>query len=309
MTILYTHPACLAHETPSGHPERVDRIKRLQVELSAPAFDALDRREAPMGSDGDILRAHTEDHLRSIRNSAPSGGLAQLDADTWMSPGTLEAALRAVGAAASAVDAVVAGEAKTAFCAMRPPGHHAEKSTAMGFCLFGTAAIGALRALEVHGMKRVALLDFDVHHGNGSQDILEDEARCFFASSHQMPLFPGTGAASETGAHGQQMNVPLPAGSGGGVFRDAWTRILERCEEFGPELIFVSAGFDAHRDDPLAQIDLTVEDFAWVTREIRGVAERTAGGRVVSTLEGGYDLDALAESAAAHVTELMEGEG
>jgi acetoin utilization deacetylase AcuC-like enzyme len=223
-----------------------------------------------------------------------------------MSPGTIEAALRAVGGVTAAVDAVLAGEAANAFVAQRPPGHHAERDRAMGFCLFGQVAVGALRALDHHGLDRVAVLDFDVHHGNGTQDILWDEPRAMFVSSHQMPLYPGTGHASETGAHGQVLNLPLPEGSGTAAMRTVWEAALARVEAFRPGLILVSAGFDAHRDDPLAGLTWGADDFAWITRRICDLAARVCGGRVVSSLEGGYDLSALAASVTAHVDGLKE---
>ena len=245
--------------------------------------------------------------MAHIEAAIPAGGWASLDADTHVSPGSLEAAFRAVGACVAAVDGVLGGEFANAFIAMRPPGHHAETSTAMGFCLFGNAAIAVKRALDHHRLERVALLDFDVHHGNGSQDLLWDEARALFASSHQMPLYPGTGAAHEVGAHGNVMNVPLAPMTGGAEMRRAWgDAILPAVDDFAPELVTISAGFDAHDADPLANLNWTVEDFEWVTEAICDVAEAHSGGRVVSTLEGGYDLTALAASVAAHVGVLME---
>jgi acetoin utilization deacetylase AcuC-like enzyme len=305
-TLLFTHAASLAHETPRGHPERVDRIRAVERTLTDPAFSTLIRRESPRADDADILRAHPESYIRRIAAGVPDNGFAQLDADTFLSPRSLEAALRAVGGICAAVDAVLAGEASNAFVAMRPPGHHAERDVAMGFCLFSTVAIGALRALDHHGLARVAVLDFDVHHGNGTQDVLWHEPRAMFVSSHQMPLYPGTGAASETGAHGQVVNLPLSAGSGTAAMRAAWQGALGRVESFAPDLILISAGFDAHRDDPLAGLDWTEGDFVWITRAICDLAARVCGGRVVSTLEGGYDLRALAASVAAHVGVLME---
>ncbi|MXQ08361.1 histone deacetylase family protein [Alphaproteobacteria bacterium GH1-50] len=307
MTILYEHDAALSHVTPPGHPERVDRIKAIRSALSASAFDALDRREAPVADRAEVLRCHPERYVARIEAAIPESGYRPLDADTHVSPGSLEAALRAVGGIAAAVDAVLAGEDRTAFVAMRPPGHHAEAETPMGFCLFGTAAIGAKRALDHHGLSRVAVLDFDVHHGNGTQALLWDEARSLFVSSHQMPLWPGTGAAHETGAHDNVINAPLPPMSGGTEMRRAWAdQILPAVDDFAPELIIISAGFDAHAADPLANLNWVEEDFVWLTRAIREVADAHAGGRVVSTLEGGYDLDALAASTAAHVAALME---
>lgn len=301
-TLLFSHPAAAAHLTPQGHPEQVARHKAVLAALEG--LD-LERRDAPVAADADILRCHLQRHLDRIRAAGPENGFNMLDADTYMSPGSLEAALRGVGAACAAVDAVLAGEAQSAFVAMRPPGHHAERETPMGFCLFGNVAIAARRALDHHGLDRVAVLDFDVHHGNGTQDLLWEEKRAFFASSHEMPLFPGTGAASEKGAFGQIMNMPLPAGSGGDVAKAAWRKILDRCRESEPQLILVSAGFDAHRDDPLAQLNWDEGDFAAITGMIRDVAG-WCGVPVVSCLEGGYDLAALGRSVRAHVEVLME---
>jgi len=306
-TALYTHEDCLLHVTPPGHPERVERLEAVTRALSTPAFAALDRREAPLAVRGDLLRCHPESYVAEIEASIPARGSRALDADTHVVAGSLDAALRGVGAAGAAVDAVLAGEVANAFCATRPPGHHAETETPMGFCLFGTIAIAARRALDLHGLARVAVLDFDVHHGNGTQDLLWHEARALFASSHQMPLWPGSGDVHETGAHDNVMNVPLAPGTPGPAFRRAWEeRVFPALMEFAPELVLVSAGFDGHADDPLANLRLTEDDFAWITGRICDVAEASAGGRVVSTLEGGYDLGALASSVAAHVEVLME---
>ena len=237
----------------------------------------------------------------------PAEGLVQMDGDTFLSPGSLNAALRAVGGVCAGVDAVMAGEARNAFVGCRPPGHHAERETAMGFCLFGTVAIAAKRALDHHGLSRVAVVDFDVHHGNGTQELLWEEARCLFVSSHQMPLYPGSGAAREIGEHGQIVNVPLVAGSGGAQMRALYEAVVfPRLLEFAPELILISAGFDAHRDDPLGGLRWATDDFAWLTARICDVADACAGGRVVSTLEGGYDLGALQDCVAAHVGVLAE---
>jgi len=264
---------------------------------------ALERRDCPAGNVADVLRCHPERYVERVRGAVPREGWAQLDGDTFLSPGSFQAALRAVGGICAAVDAVVSGEAKTAFVAGRPPGHHAERETAMGFCLFGTVAIGAMRALEVHGLSRVAIVDFDVHHGNGTQDLLWDEGRCLFVSSHQMPLYPGSGRPEERGALGQMLNVPLRDGSGGRAMRDAYERLVfPVLEAWGPELLFISAGFDAHADDPLAGLEWQAEDYGWLTDRLCDFA----GGRVVSSLEGGYDLEALAASVAAHVGVLEE---
>ena len=306
-TLLYTHPASLAHVTPDGHPERVDRIKAIARTLEAPAFDALIRREAPLGRDEDVLLAHSPAHLARIRAVAPGEDFAFLDPDTAMSPGTLEAALRAVGAACAAVDAVFAGEADNAFCALRPPGHHAESNRAMGFCFFNQAAIAAHHARKAHSARRIAVVDFDVHHGNGTQDIFWSDRDLFYGSTHQMPLYPGTGAREERGV-GNIFNAPLRAGDGGEQFRAAMSSvILPALDAFRPDLVIVSAGFDAHRLDPLGSLRLTEPDFAWITLKIMKAAEKHAGGRVVSVLEGGYDLQGLAASVGAHVQALMHG--
>lgn len=309
-TALITHSAAADHETPEGHPERVARYHAVMQALSADRFAALDRREAPVAEDGEILRCHPAAYLDRVRAAIPANGGRALDADTHVSPGSLDAALRGVGGCCAAVDAVIAGEVRNAFVAMRPPGHHAETATAMGFCLFGNVAIAAKRALDHHGLDRVAVVDFDVHHGNGTQDLLWSEDRAFFASSHQMPLFPGSGAAHETGASGNVLNVPLDPGTGSAEMRRAWDdAILPAVTDFRPDLILISAGFDAHAADPLASLNWSTDDFAWVTRRICGVADVVCDGRVVSTLEGGYDLDALAAGVAAHVGELMETGG
>lgn len=305
MTLVYTHDAALAHVTPPGHPERVARIEALLPALRD--IDGLTWREAPVGARDDVLRCHPDHYVARIEAAIPAQSYASLDADTHLSPGSLDAAMRAVGGITSAIDAVLADEAKTAFVAMRPPGHHAETETAMGFCLFGTAAVGAKYALDHHGLSRVAVLDFDVHHGNGTQDLLWTEERTLFASSHQMPLYPGSGGAHETGAHGNVLNTPLAPMTGGREMKRAWGDvILPAVDDFAPELIIISAGFDAHADDPLANLNWTEDDFRWVTEAICEVAASHSNGRVVSTLEGGYDLDALAASGAAHVTALKE---
>ncbi|GFE64720.1 acetoin utilization protein [Litoreibacter roseus] len=276
------------------------------------AVDTIDhagllRVEAPLGSADDILRVHPRSHLDAIEQAIPSSGSVALDADTHVSPGSLRAALRGVGAMTKAIDMVLDEEVQNAFAAVRPPGHHAETSTPMGFCLFGNIAIGAKYALDVHGLKRVALVDFDVHHGNGTQDLLWNEPRVLFASSHQMPLYPGSGYANETGASDNVLNVPLDAGADGRAFRQAYERtIFPALEDFAPELILISAGFDAHARDPLANLMLTEADFAWVTEKLCDIADTHAKGRIVSTLEGGYDLDALAASTKAHLEVLLE---
>ncbi|MGR3490689.1 MAG: histone deacetylase family protein [Shimia sp.] len=306
-TALITHPDAFDHVTPPGHPEQVARMDAV---LNALEGMELARVQAPLGADDDILRAHPASHLAAMKRAVPESGWRSLDADTHMSPGTLGAALRGVGAATRAVDMVMAGEVQNAFCAMRPPGHHAERETAMGFCFFGNVAIAAKYALDHHGLDRVAIVDFDVHHGNGTQDLVEEDARIFFASSHQMPLYPGTGYPSETGVDDNVMNIAFADGADSGPFREQWTDIIAAVEAFSPQLLLISAGFDAHKDDPLAGMLLETEDFAWVTRELCAMAARVCAGRVVSCLEGGYDLAALGESAAAHVRELKEaGDG
>ena len=298
--LVFTHAAFQGHVTPPGHPERVERLAAVERGLLGLA---VQRRDCPMGDEADVLRCHPAAYLNRVKAAVPREGWAQLDGDTFLSPGSYDAAMRAVGGICAAVDAVIGGEAKTAFVAGRPPGHHAERETAMGFCLFGTVAIGAKRALDHHGLSRVAILDFDVHHGNGTQDLLWDEGRCLFASSHQMPLYPGTGDPSERGAHGQVLNVPLRAGSGGVAMRQAYERLVfPALEEWKPELLLISSGFDAHADDPLAGLEWQAEDYRWLTDRLCDFA----GGRVVSTLEGGYDLEALAASVAAHVGVLEE---
>jgi acetoin utilization deacetylase AcuC-like enzyme len=298
--IAYSHADFLGHVTPPGHPERVERLAAIERALAALA---VERRDCPMGSDADVLRCHPARYLEWVRAAVPDKGWAQLDADTFLSPGSFQAAMRAVGGICAAVDAVMSGVAKTAFVAGRPPGHHAERETAMGFCLFGTVAIGAKRALDHHGLSRVAIVDFDVHLGIGTQDLLWDEGRCLFASSHQMPFYPGTGSPGEKGAHGQVLNVPLRTGSGGHAMREAYERLVfPVLAAWGPELLLISAGFDAHADDPLAGLEWKAEDYRWLTDRLCDFA----GGRVVSTLEGGYDLEALAASVAAHVGVLEE---
>ena len=302
-TALITHEDGLGHVTPPGHPEQVARLDAVLG-----ALEAMDLRRvsAPMAAEDDLLRCHPKRYIDSIRRAAPEEGWRSLDADTHMSAGSLAAAWRAAGGAVKAVDMVLAGEVGNAFVAMRPPGHHAERETAMGFCFFGNVAIAAKHALEHHGLKRVAIVDFDVHHGNGTQDLVEEDARILFCSTHQSPLYPGTGAAHETGV-GNVLNVPLPGGTGSKGFRDVMERVvLPRVEAFSPELLLISAGFDAHARDPLAGMELTEEDFGWVTGRLCDVAEASCGGRVVSCLEGGYDLEALGRSAAAHVTVLKE---
>ncbi|MEM6728224.1 MAG: histone deacetylase family protein [Pseudomonadota bacterium] len=307
-TALITHGDCLEHITPPGHPEQVARMDAVWGALQG--MDLM-RVSAPFAADDDILRAHPAAHLAALRRAAPSEGWISLDADTHMSPGSLGAAMRAAGGAVRAVDLVLSGEASNAFVAMRPPGHHAERETPMGFCFLGNVAIAAKYALDHHGLSRVAIVDFDVHHGNGTQDLVEDDARIFFASTHQMPLYPGTGYPEETGAHGNVMNVPLADGAGSDAFRDVLEQhVFPAVAAHRPELLFVSAGFDAHARDPLAGMLLTDDDFGWVTGRLCDLAETHCNGWIVSCLEGGYDLEALGASAARHVTVLKErGDG
>ena len=304
-TLLYTHPACLDHDPGRHHPESPARLRAVLAALDDPEFARLERCEAPQAAREDLLRVHPRRHVDGILGAVPQTGHIAIDADTVLSPASGEAALRAAGAVVAAVDAVVAKEADNAFCAVRPPGHHAEPQRAMGFCLFNNAAIGALRAREVHGLARVAVVDFDVHHGNGTQAAFEADGTLFYASTHQFLLYPGTGAASETGV-GNVVNVPLRPMAGSSQFRLGVTqRILPALDAFRPELMIVSAGFDAHRSDPLAQLMLEEADYTWVTEKLLEIADRHAAGRLVATLEGGYDLSALAASAAAHIRVLM----
>lgn len=305
-TFLYQHDSFLNHLTPVGHPERPDRIRALKDVLDDPHFDALTKLEAPMGDVETILHAHPEEYLNMVRDAIPDAGITRIDNDTVASPGSWEAALRGVGASNAAVDAVMSGQAQNAFCAIRPPGHHAERSTAMGFCLFNNVVIAARHAQKAHGAERVVIVDFDVHHGNGSQDILWADPSTLYCSTHQMPLYPGTGALSEAGEHNNIVNAPLAPGDGSQQFREAMEeRIFPQINEFKPDLILISAGFDAHHRDPLAQINLQTEDFAWVTGKLLDLADGHCDGRIVSLLEGGYDLMGLAESAASHINELM----
>ncbi|ESW62370.1 MAG: acetoin utilization protein [Rhodobacter sp. CACIA14H1] len=303
-TRVYTHDDFAGHVTPPGHSEQVARLDAVNRAL---AHIPLDRHDAPVAEDAEILRCHPAAYLAKVRRAVPAEGFTALDGDTILCPGSLTAALRAVGGIAAAVDAVMTGKANNAFIAARPPGHHAETATAMGFCLFGTVAIAAKRLLDHHGLSRVAIVDFDVHHGNGTQDLLWDEPRILFASTHQMPLYPGTGSAQERGAHGQILNHPLRAGTGSSAMRAAYeNHILPALDAYAPQVLLISAGFDAHEADPLASLDWQTEDYAWLTRRLCDIADRHAHGRIVSTLEGGYDLPALQASVAAHVGVLEE---
>jgi len=303
--LLYTHAACLKHLPGPGHPESPARLSAVLESLDSDRFAMLDRIEAPQVTRAQLERVHARALIDEVFAAAPREGFAQLDADTAMSPDSLEAALRAAGALCAAVDALVDGAATRAFCAVRPPGHHATRDTAMGFCLFNNVAVGAAQALE-RGIKRIAIVDFDVHHGNGTQDIFEHDARVLYASTHQSPLYPGTGDARETGV-GNIVNAPLSPAASSLAFREACREIvLPAVERFKPELVMISAGFDAHYLDPLANLNLGAPDYEWITRELVDIARRHAQGRVVSTLEGGYSLTALRQSTAAHVGALME---
>jgi acetoin utilization deacetylase AcuC-like enzyme len=307
-TLLVSHESSSRHETPRGHPERVDRILAVRQALADPAFEALLREDAPAATREQIERCHPASYVARLERLNPHDdeGFVAIDADTSMSPGTYEAAIHAAGGAVHAVDAVMGGRLGNAFLAARPPGHHAEPSRAMGFCFFNNAAIAARHAQAVHGAERVAIMDFDVHHGNGTQAIFWSDPSVLYASTHEMPLYPGTGSPGETGEAGTIVNAPLRAGDGGPAFRTAMeTLVLPRIEGFAPDLVIVSAGFDAHRRDPLADLNLVEADFAWATERLLEIAARRAGGRLVSVLEGGYDLQALAASTAAHVGVLM----
>jgi acetoin utilization deacetylase AcuC-like enzyme len=304
---LFTHASGPAHDTGPGHPECADRLRYVLEALAGEEFDALVRLSCPQAPVAALRQAHTGAHVDFVLGIQPEPGrLSYIDGDTVVSPGSITAALHAAGGAIAAVDAVMDGTAGAAFVAMRPPGHHAEANRAMGFCLFNNAAVAAYHARDRWGLRRVAVVDFDVHHGNGTQDIFYNDAELFYASSHQYPCYPGTGHAYERGVAGNIVNVPIAPGSGSVTFRAAWSNvILPALAGFAPELLIISAGFDAHKADPLAQLRLEVEDFVWITRELRAVADAHCRGRVVSLLEGGYDLAALAACAAAHVRTLM----
>ena len=304
-TILYSHDACLDHDPGAGHPERPDRLRAIAAALQGDEFAALDRRDAPLGDPERIELAHPAHHVDRVLGTIPQAGLVHIDGDTAVSSGSREAALRAVGAVCAAVDAVAGGDARNAFCAVRPPGHHAEAERAMGFCLFNNVAIGAFHARRAHGLNRVAVVDFDVHHGNGTQAMFQTDPDMFYGSTHQWPLYPGTGAENECGV-GNIVNAPLGPMAGSAEFRAAMqTRILPALDAFAPDMVMISAGFDAHRDDPLASLNLTEDDFGWATSRLAELAQINGGGRLVSTLEGGYNLQALGASSAAHVRALM----
>ena len=305
-TLLFTHPTCIEHDPGAHHPECPQRLKAVLAALEAERFQLLDRREAPRAEIDQIARVHDRNYVLAVLEAIPAEGRQSLDGDTHVSPGSGEAALRAAGAVCAAVDAVAGGDARNAFCAVRPPGHHAEAATAMGFCLFNNVAVGAAHARAEHGIGRAAVIDFDVHHGNGTQAMFWNERDLFYASTHQSPLYPGTGSAGERGAADNIVNAPLAASSGSDAFRAAMTdMILPALRQFDPDFLFISAGFDAHAADPLAMLNLQDEDYAWVTAELMQVAAECCDGRLVSTLEGGYDLAALARSTAAHVHTLI----
>jgi acetoin utilization deacetylase AcuC-like enzyme len=304
-TALFTHAACLEHAPGPGHPESPSRLRAVLAALDDPCLAALERLEAPRATREQLLRVHAAALVDAVLAPLPAGAQRRLDADTVQSPGSAEAALRAAGAACAAIDAVMDGSVRRAFCAVRPPGHHATASQAMGFCLFNNVAVGAAHALAVHGLERIAIVDFDVHHGNGTADSFRHEPRVLYASTHQWPLYPGTGASEDRG-EGNLVNVPLPSGAGSVEFRRACEdEVLPALDAFRPQLVLVSAGFDAHRRDPLANLSLETDDYGWITARLVELAVRHAGGRLVSTLEGGYDLTALADSAAVHVQTLM----
>jgi acetoin utilization deacetylase AcuC-like enzyme len=305
-TALITHPACLSHEPPPGHPERRERLEEILAALEGEEFKGLKRKPAPKASEAALCRVHEREYVELMISAIPETGYVRLDSDTIASPGTGEAMLRAAGAVIQGIDMVMAGEVKNAFCAVRPPGHHALPARAMGFCVFNNVAVGAAHARAEHGLKRIAVVDFDVHHGNGTQDMFQSDPELFYGSTHQSPLYPGTGLASETGVAHNIVNAPLSPGSGGIEFRRAFeNELLPALSNFGPEFVIVSAGFDAHRDDPLASLRLDESDFRWATEALCKLAAQKCRSRVVSALEGGYDLAATARSAKAHVQALM----
>ncbi|WP_439629886.1 histone deacetylase family protein [Shinella sp.] len=306
-TFLFENPIFLEHHTPEGHPERSDRIRAINLALEHERFSPLVREKAAQANEDFVLLAHPESHLRAVMDEMPEEGINQVEADTYASPASLQAALTGIGGAIGAIDAVFSGKADNAFVAARPPGHHAERNKAMGFCFFNNAAIAARHAQRAYGAERVAIVDWDVHHGNGTQDIFFDDPSVLFCSTHQMPLYPGSGAKDETGA-GNIVNAPLAANDGSDHFREAFrSRVLPRVADFRPDVLIISAGFDAHHRDPLAQINLVADDFDWATAKIMELSEKSANNRVVSLLEGGYDLEGLAESAATHIYRLMRG--
>ncbi|MFK3778044.1 histone deacetylase family protein [Agrobacterium sp. NPDC089420] len=309
-TRLYEHPIFLEHITPSGHPERPDRLRSLNIALEHPNFERLNRKQAPQANEDAVLLAHPEEHLLAVMRQVPEedGAINRIEADTYVSPKSLQAALTGIGAAMAAVDDVFTGAADNVFVAARPPGHHAETAKAMGFCLFNNVAIAARHAQKAHGAERIAIIDWDVHHGNGTQDIFWDDTSVLFCSTHQMPLYPWSGDKNETGVKNNVVNAPLSPNTGSEHFREAFkSRVLPAIADFSPDLILISAGFDAHHRDPLAQINLVGEDFDWATGRLLEMADKYTSNRVVSLLEGGYDLEGLAESAAMHILRMMKG--
>jgi acetoin utilization deacetylase AcuC-like enzyme len=307
MTLLITHESGLDHATPLGHPERPDRLRAISRALENEQFSTLAREEAPAASLDMVTRVHPAEYVERLREAVPAEGLVRIDPDTALSSGSWEPILRAAGGAVYAVDEVMKGSAANAFVAMRPPGHHAETAHPMGFCFINNAAIAARHAQKQHGAERVAIVDFDVHHGNGTQEIFWSDPSVMYCSTHEMPLYPGTGARSERGAHDNVVNAPLSAGAGGEQFREAIESvILPRIDAFHPDMIVISAGFDAHMRDPLANIMLTEADFGWATKKLMDLADRHAKGRIVSLLEGGYDLEGLSRSVEAHLDALMD---
>ena len=303
-TAFFSHQIFEAHDTGPGHPESAERLRAIKKVISSSSYDTLIRREAPRSTLQQIAMVHDLNYVEKLMDLVPEHGWSQIDPDTFMCPETGEATLRAVGAVIEAVDGVISGTFDNAFCAVRPPGHHAEPNHGMGFCFFNNAAIAARHAQQAHGLERVAIVDFDVHHGNGTQAAFRGDKNVFFASSHQYPFYPGTGAIDEVGV-GNIVNVPLESGSGSKDFRNGWsTKIFPALEAFQPEFLIISAGFDAHARDPLASINLEAEDFAWITRKLPEISGNKLNGRIISCLEGGYDLVGLAESVDAHVSEL-----
>ena len=309
-TRLYEHPIFLEHITPPGHPERPDRLRSLNIALEHPNFERLERKEAPQANEDAVLLAHPEEHLLAVMRQIPQedGEINRIEADTYASPKSLQAALTGIGAAMAAVDDVFTGAADNVFVAARPPGHHAETAKAMGFCLFNNVAIAARHAQKKHGAERIAIIDWEVHHGNGTQDLFWNDTSVLFCSTHQMPLYPWSGDKNETGVKNNIVNAPLSPNTGSEYFREAFkSRVLPAIADFSPDLILISAGFDAHHRDPLAQINLVGEDFDWATGRLLEMADKYASNRVVSLLEGGYDLEGLAESAAMHILRMMKG--
>lgn len=305
-TLLVTHHACIDHDTGDLHPECGDRLRAILRVLESEEFMMLHREEAPHATREQLMRVHPLSYIERVMDAVPHDGHHHIDGDTILSPDSGEAALRAAGAVCAAVDAVARGEVRNAFCAVRPPGHHAEREQAMGFCIFNNVAVGAYHARAVHGLKRVAVLDWDVHHGNGTQHIFWEDPDMLYVSTHQWPQWPHTGAPDETGGHNNILNVPLPVRAGSDEFRQVMTdQVLPAMREFKPDMIILSCGFDAHANDPMAYLLLQVSDFVWATKEVMALADEVCDGRVVSVLEGGYDIRALAACTVGHVRALM----